>query len=83
VSFDVAELSALRWVIDSFAAEHVDPATENDRLKTRIIHQRQAIRNLAAQKQGIVLSDDALETLVDAAAAGRAAAQTETRSQKQ
>ena len=74
MSFDVAELSALRWVIDSFAAGLVDLAAENQRLRTRIAHQRLAIRKLAAQKQGIVHSDDALDAIVDAAVEGQAGA---------
>jgi hypothetical protein len=65
MSFDVAELSALRWLIDTFGTQYVDLVTENHALKRRIHNQRKAIRSLLARQQPGALSDNELEALVD------------------
>jgi hypothetical protein len=65
VNRDVAELSALRWLIDTSATQHVDLVTENQRLKTKIPNQRQEIRMLLARQEGRALSGNDLEAPVD------------------
>ena len=65
MAYDVAELSALRWLIDTFATQHVDLVTENRRLKTKIDNQRQEIRMLLARQEGKALSGNELEAPVD------------------
>jgi hypothetical protein len=74
MSWDTAEHSALRWLLAEFGRQHVDLVTENHQLKTKINNQRQEIRMLRARQQGMALSDNELEVLVDAAVAAPSAA---------
>jgi uncharacterized coiled-coil protein SlyX len=68
MSYDVAELSALRWAI-----RRIKTATPEQlwnlvlQLEEKIARQRRTIRNLAAYQQRIALTDNKLEALVDAA----------------
>ena len=74
MAYDVAELSALRWLIDSFGTQYVDLVTENHTLKQRMINQRKALRILLARQHAGSLSDSELEALVDVVVAGPSAA---------
>lgn len=65
MSFDIAEHSALRWLIDEFGRQHVDLLAENRSLRQEINIQRNAIRRLLARLQPGTLSDNELEALVD------------------
>src|ERR1700693_4620153 len=68
VSYDVAELSALRWAI-----RRITTATPEQlwklilQLEEKIARQRRVIRNLVAYQQRIALTDNELDALVDAA----------------
>ena len=68
VSYDVAELSALRWAI-----RRITTATPEQlwnlvlQLEEKIAKQRRVIRNLVAYQQRIALTDNELDALVDAA----------------
>ena len=72
MSHDVAELSALRWAIEQLTHIQDELRTENRSLRSRIANQRKVIRNLVAYQQRIALSEEELDTLVDAAALGDA-----------
>ena len=67
MSYDVAELSALRWAI-----RRITTATPEQlwnlirRLEEKIAKQRRVIRNLVAYQQRIALTDNELDALVDA-----------------
>ncbi len=65
MAYDVAELSALRWLIDEFGAQHVDLVTENQELKQIVNNQRKALRRLLARQQPGAPSDSELEAIVD------------------
>ena len=68
MSYDVAELSALRWAI-----RRIKTATPEQlwnlvlQLEGKIARQRRVIRNVVAYQQRIALTDNELETLVDPA----------------
>jgi hypothetical protein len=71
---DIAEHSALRWLIDSFGAQYVDLVTENHALKQTIHNQRKEIRSLLARQHPGALAKDELEGLVDVVVASPSAA---------
>ena len=70
LSFDIAELSALRWAIRRITVGPEELWDLNRHLEERIARQRRVIRNLVAYQQRIALTDDELEALVDAASLG-------------
>ena len=74
MSYDVAELSALRWAI-----RRIKTATPEQlwnlvlQLEEKIAKQRRVIRNLVAYQQRIALTDNELDALVDAASLPKSA----------
>jgi uncharacterized coiled-coil protein SlyX len=67
VSYDVAELSALRWAIRRITTATPEQLWNLIRqLEEKIARQRRAIRNLVAYQQRIALTDNELDALVDA-----------------
>jgi len=70
MSYDVAELSALRWAIEQLTTRRDELSNEKNRLQTKIANQRQAIRNLVAYQHRITLSEEELDALVDAGVLG-------------
>ena len=66
VSYDVAELSALRWAIRRITLGPEQVWELNRQLEQKIARQRLAIRKLVAYQQRIALTDDELDALVDA-----------------
>ena len=77
MAYDVAELSALRWLIDSFGTQHVDLVTENHTLKKTIYNQRKALRMLLARQHAGALSDNELNAIVDVVVSSPSAAAPE------
>ena len=74
VSYDIAELSALRWAIKRIMT--VTPEQLWNlvlQLEERIAKQRRVIRNLVAYQQRIALTDNELDALVDAASLPKSA----------
>src|SRR5664279_2661884 len=67
VSYDVAELSALRWAIRRVTAAPEQLWNLILQLEEKIARQRRTIRNLVASQQRIALTDNELDALVDAA----------------
>ena len=68
MSYDVAELSALRWAIRRITTAAPEQLWNLIRqLEEKIARQRRAIRNLVAYQQRIALTDNELDALVDAA----------------
>ena len=67
MSFDIADHSALRWLIDEFGRQHADLLAENRSLRQGINTQRNAIRRLLARQQPGTLPESELEALVDLA----------------
>jgi uncharacterized coiled-coil protein SlyX len=67
VSYDVAELSALRWAIRRVTATPEQLWNLILQLEEKIARQRRTIRNLVAYQQRIALTDNELDALVDAA----------------
>ncbi len=79
MSFDIAEHSALRWLIDEFGRQHANLLAENRSLRQEINIQRNAIRRLLARQQPGTLPESELEALVDLAVTSPSAvARTET-----
>jgi uncharacterized coiled-coil protein SlyX len=73
VSYDVAELSALRWAIRRITVGPEQVWELNRQLEQKIARQRLAIRKLVAYQQRIALTDDELDALVDAGSLSDAA----------
>ena len=67
ISYDVAELSALRWVLRRITVTPEQLWDLNRQLENKIARQRRVIRNLVAYQQRIALTDNELEALIDAA----------------
>jgi uncharacterized coiled-coil protein SlyX len=67
LSYDVAELSALRWAIRRITVGPEQLWDLNGRLEEKIAKQRLVIRNLLAYQQRIAVTDNELDAIVDAA----------------
>jgi hypothetical protein len=67
LSFDVAELSALRWAMQRITVSQEQLWDMNSRLEQKIARQRRVIRNLLAYQHQIAVTDNELDALVDAA----------------
>jgi len=67
MSYDVAELSALRWAITRISVDPEQPYNLKLRLEEKIARQRRVIRNLLAYQQRIAVTDNELDALIDAA----------------
>ena len=64
MSYDRAELSALRWAIACVSTSPEEWRSLNRQLEAKIARQRQAIRKLVAYYQRAVLTDEQLERLI-------------------
>jgi hypothetical protein len=67
MSYDIAELSALRWAITRITITPEQLWELNRQLEGKIASQRRVIRNLVAYQQRIALTDNELDALVEAA----------------
>ena len=73
MSHDIAELSALRWVMDAAGTQNLDLVAENERLKEKVNNQREEIRKLLARRQTGTVFNSKLEALVNAVIASPSA----------
>jgi len=74
MSYDIAELSALRWAITRITTCPEQLWNLTRKLETKIARQRRVIRNLVAYQQRIAPTDNELDALIDAASLSENAA---------